>query len=149
MNKCIILDFNRTVYDPETEGLVDGAVDFLNKYMGHYKLALISKGDRQRRQLIEKLELKKFFDYIEIIPKKTQASFEKCLKDCQCAPQMAWLIGDRARVEIKIAKKMGMNTIWLRRGKFENEQPESEEYAPHFQVTSFLMASKLVPLGLG
>lgn len=149
MNKAIILDFNRTVYDPNTDSLVDGVLDFLEKYKGRFKLALICKGDKNRHEHFEQLGIKKYFDYIEIVPEKTKDVFLDCIKRLSASPELTWVIGDRVRLEIKIAKSLGMNTIWLRRDKFENDLPMKEVEAPHFEVTSFLMASKLIPLGLG
>lgn len=149
MSKCIIIDFNRTLYDPDNDSLVDGAKDFLDKYRGHFKLALIGMDDRERAKALKKLGVDEYFDYVEFVKEKNEAEFTKCIKKLGCKAQMTWVIGDRACSEIRIGKKLGMNTIWLRRDKFENEYPKNEDDAPHFEVTSFLMAGKLIPLGLG
>ena len=61
MKGLIIVDFNRTLYDPDSNSLFAGVQEFLADYSQQYILALIGKGDDKRAHLIDELNIKKYF----------------------------------------------------------------------------------------
>ena len=59
MKGLIIVDFNRTLYNPESNSLFEGVQEFLADYSQKYVLVLIGKGDDKRAHLIDELHIKK------------------------------------------------------------------------------------------
>src|SRR3989344_5492719 len=146
MKGLIILDFNRTLYDPDSERLVDGALDFLRSYSKTYALALIGKGDDRRASLIEELEIRKYFKHVQLNEEKEEADFTDCMKRLSFNPGSTWSVGDRIKKEIRLSNRSGIKTIWLRTGKFASEGPELAEEEPMFTVSSFREIAGIIPL---
>jgi len=146
MKGLIILDFNRTLYDPDSSKLLDGALDFLKDYSKAYSLALIGKGDEKRASLIDELDIKKYFEYMKLKEEKEIADFMECLCKFQFNNQNVWSIGDRVKKEIRLSNQAGIKTIWLKNGKFSSELPSSEEEKPAFTVTCFKDIRSIIPL---
>jgi hypothetical protein len=74
MKGLIILDFNRTLYDPDTSQMLEGALEFLEDYSKMYSLALIGKGDDKRASLIGDLGIKRYFRYMKLKEEKEKNS---------------------------------------------------------------------------
>jgi putative hydrolase of the HAD superfamily len=146
MKGLIILDFNRTLFNPETNSLFPGVIGFLNKYSKSYLLALIGKGGEKRANLIEELDIKKYFDYFSLIEEKSEEDFLKCLRGLQVDKTKVWSIGDRVKKEIMLSNKVGVKTVWFRNGKFANETPAQEIEKPTFTISSFEEISGIIPL---
>jgi|AntRauTorcE11898_2_1112593.scaffolds.fasta_scaffold00223_8 tRNA pseudouridine55 synthase len=122
----IIFDFNRTLYDPEKEKLMDGARKLL-RYLKNreLKMALLSKAtDQSRRQFISELGLDEFFDEVMVVTgEKTPHHFHSLQQALGIDARRCLIIGDRVKSEISAANSLGMQTCWLRRGKFKKEIP--------------------------
>lgn len=58
--KAAIFDYNRTLFNPETEGLFPEVVGLLEKLRGRFKLALVAKGDAERAKQLEQLGIRKY-----------------------------------------------------------------------------------------
>lgn len=52
--------------------------------------------------------------------------FELALKKAGCIPSNAVMIGDRSDNDTAPAKKLGMKTIWIKRGFYKYYTPETE-----------------------
>ena len=133
MIKNIIIDFKRTIYDPENDCLLENAVDALKIFKGKgFHVRLIGKGQREEMlQIIERLGILPFFNEIDIDNDKEQF-FE------QVPNPDTWLvIGDRARQEILFGGRLGMKTMWLKKGKFSDELPEANQKLLDYIVSSW------------
>jgi FMN phosphatase YigB (HAD superfamily) len=137
MKGLIIIDFNRTLFDPETNSLFLGVIEFLQLYSKNYALALIGKGDDKRANLIEELGIKKYFKYFSLIEEKKESDFLECLKVMNFSAKDTWSIGDRVKKEIQLSNKAGIKTIWFRNGKFSTELPTCEIENPNYIISSF------------
>lgn len=88
-----------------------------------YKLGVITNGIRKWQvKRLKATGLKKYFDYIittsEIgYEKPHKGVFEFALKQAKVKPAEAIMIGDNPIRDIAPANKLGMTTVWLRRGK--------------------------------
>ncbi len=146
MIKGVIFDFNRTLYDPETNKLVEGALGLLERLKKRkYKLALISKKTAEEREdRIYQLGLDKYFQTIKLTESKSEDDFVDILASMSlCASEVA-VVGDRVKLEIKIANRLGMRTIWYRKGKFANEVYEEEDERPYYTITKLEQVMSLI-----
>lgn len=129
----IIFDFNRTLYDPEKEKLMEGTVKLLNtlKKRG-VKMALLSRTTTgNRRQLISSLGLDDYFTKVIVTSvTKNESHFTEMMEAMQVSANRCVVVGDRVKSEIAIGKKLGLQTIWLRRGKFRKEVADSPGEQP-------------------
>ena len=134
MIHAIIFDWKRTLYDPDKKTLIDGAEELLSYlHKKRIPLFLIGKGGQDMYSEVDKLNVRKFFS--EIIfqeGKKEAAQFVRFVSPEN--PQHTIFIGDRAKSELAIGAALGANTIWIRQGKFADEEPENKE--PTYVVTN-------------
>lgn len=138
MIKGIIFDFNRTIYNPDSDDLVEGANKLLDKLRERgYKLCLISKKSKDdKAKRISNLGLDKYFIDIQVIEgNKTEEHFNRCLKATSLNPGEMAVVGDRIKEEISLGNRMRMTTIWYKAGKFSTELPENEEEIPRYTIT--------------
>lgn len=134
--KAAILDFSRTLWDPDKKVLVEGTAELLDLLKEHeVKLALISATQEEARW--EELKpIKQYFSVVKVIPKKSRELFEELVQGFGVAASEVLVIGDKIAAEIVLGKQLGMQTIWLRRGKHANTLPLTSEEEPHFTFFS-------------
>lgn len=146
MPKIIIFDFNRTIFDPETHGLVPGAREVMaDARVAGFVLCLISQREGgARAALVQSLGLHRDFDYLYFCDQKTVEQFEECLRHVgEVDRQRSFVVGDRVRSEVVCGNACGLQTIWIRTGKFANELPERPEEQPTFCVGSLV---EIIPI---
>lgn len=117
----ILFDYNRTVFDPDTGNLYPGVSDLLSDLSGSHELFLLSKNEPGRGEGLEKLGIASLFRGIRFTDRKTEDDFRTLLGD----PSGVLVVGDRARGELAIGKRLGCITVWVRNGKFADELPEA------------------------
>lgn len=146
MIEGIIFDFNRTLFDPEKKQLFEDVFAFLEKLSKKYKLALISFATRvpERKKIIHSLSLEKYFYKVLVASEKKPKHFKDCAKALDCKLNEILVLGDRVKSEIKIANKLGMISVWLKKGKFASELPETPEEEPNFTISSLLETEKVL-----
>jgi FMN phosphatase YigB (HAD superfamily) len=128
--KGVIFDFNRTLYNPENDKLIEGATDVLNALRAKkYKLALLTKKIKEDRlNQIYKLGLESYFLHIQVAEEnKTEKDFNICLNALRLKSRDVAVVGDRIKSEIALAKRLGMTTFWYKSGKFASELPKAGE----------------------
>ncbi|OGY23699.1 MAG: hypothetical protein A2Y57_02985 [Candidatus Woykebacteria bacterium RBG_13_40_7b] len=132
--KIVVFDFNRTIYDPDSKKLSDGAKFVLKNLIKRgFSLILITKGD-QRGNLVKNLGLDKYFKRIIVSKEKTKKDFEEIVSREKADLEGSFVIGDRVRKEITFGNSLGFKTIWFRNGKFAGEQPINEIEKPEYTV---------------
>lgn len=135
MKKVVIFDFNRTIYDPEAGRLVKNARFTLRTLLrrGFY-LYLISYAGESRRRLIKNLNIDQYFRRVMVTRTKSKKDFERIVNSRSVICSSSFVIGDRVRKEIKIGNLLGMQTIWVRGGKFAKEFPRRLIERPTYAV---------------
>ena len=142
MIKGILFDFNKTLYDPELDAIIDDADMILQKLKNDgYQLCLISKLSQKsydsRAEQISQLGLDRYFIDIQIIEgNKTEEHFQRCVRIMSLNPSEIAVVGDRIREEITLGNRLGMRTIWYKNGKFSEESPQSHDEKPQHTITS-------------
>lgn len=134
MIKGIIFDFNRTLFDPESQRLFGGVATLLPKLAKNYKLALLSTGNESRKQLIKSLAMEKYFREILVVLEKKEDHLTRLAEACKCQPQEILVVGDGIKSEIALAKSLGMRTVWLKKGVFANDEPAGGSERPDFVI---------------
>ncbi len=135
MNKIIIFDFNRTLYDPEAGRLMYGARAVLTTLRKRqFRLFLISTADQKRLGLIKRLSLTELFDEVVLVSAKSSRPFKRIIGRVNADVRQSFVVGDRVQHEIILGNRCGLRTVWLRRGKFRNELPQSPEQKPDYSI---------------
>ena len=132
----IIFDWKRTLYNPDTSTLIDGAVQILNYFSRHnIPMFLIGKGQQEMYDETHKLDVAKYFqDILFIEGSKDPNDFMKYMN--LSYPERTIVIGDRINSELAVGKKVGAKTIWIKQGKFADEVPADSSQEPDFIVDS-------------
>lgn len=148
MIKKIIFDWKRTLYDPDAKTLINGALELLEFLKTkNIHMVLIGKGGEDMQSEVSRLHVGEFFSNIVFVEgEKDPKVFAKYVRD----PKSTLFIGDRVRSELAIGNKLGAKTIWVKQGKFANEDPENKDQIPAFTVdnlddcTKILLRIKLI-----
>lgn len=140
-----ILDWKRTLYNPDTFELIDGAaelLDFLSKEDGS-TLILVGKGSDDMHSEVKRLGVEHYFADIKFQEgDKDRSLFVEFVdKD---DPKGTFFIGDRARSELAVGDSLGATTVWVKQGKFSDELPEDPVYSPTYTVSSLREAYALL-----
>lgn len=135
----VIFDFSRTLYDPDTKGLMPNAYELLYELIDRgYGMALIAKGDPDETgALLESLDIRGFFRKIRCLEGgKTESVFAECAKDMRYHNYEIAVIGNSLRKEITLANKLGMYTMWFHNGVHAHEVPKDEQEKPRVAIAS-------------
>ena len=145
MIKCIIFDFNRTLYIPELQKIPEETLEVLKnlKKMG-FSLVLISIREAEREDIIETYNLSSIFSIIHFVDKKDTNVFKETLQFLKCCPDEVIVVGDRIKSEIKIANTLGIRTIWYKQGKFSNQLPVEKVEFPSWTIDSLPQMIKII-----
>ena len=135
MKKIIIFDFNRTLYDPETHCLIIGARFVLRTLLRRgFLLYLVSHAEQSRKELIKNLKIKQYFSHIVVTKEKSKKDFQEIIGRNAVNRNLSFVVGDRVRKEIRIGNLLGMQTVWVRTGKFAYENPRKKIEQPTYTV---------------
>ncbi len=123
----IIFDFNRTLFDPETDALLEGAALVLATYQSEGKeLHLISRKEKDRDGTLDRLGIREFFASVSFVEDKHEAL--RLRIGSSTGP--VYVIGDHLHTEIRFGNRYGAKTVWLKRGRFSHLLPETDEDIP-------------------
>ena len=147
--KAVIIDFNRTLYDPDKDKLIDGAKELIELLKSrNIILGLISTREFGRCEKIDTIS--SFFSFIRLVREKSTDDLEDFLENFNLYPRDVFVIGDRIKKEITLGNKLGMRTFWLCSGKFSEETPSFKEERPNKtfyslrDITMFLKSRNLL-----
>jgi FMN phosphatase YigB (HAD superfamily) len=130
----IILDYNRTVFDPDTNALYPGTSEALSMLASNFDLFLVSTNKPERMQAIKDLGIEGFFKRIYFVDEKSDALFEE-IAGTQNSITII-VVGDSIRNEITIGNRLGYVTVRFKRGKFADEIPQNKDEHPDFEITA-------------
>lgn len=128
----LLIDWNRTLYNPEKKSLYQDTIPFLQKVCEICTVYIISAGE-----IPDAYEQKeKILPYTKnfIVETKTNKLFSKIVKN---TPKNSIIvIGDSITQEIKIANELGFTSIRILRGKYKNEIPTNKKEIPTYTAHS-------------
>ena len=142
--KLAILDWKGTLFASEADELIEGAEELV-KYLHDKGVELVLIGKDQGGDMYQKLEesgLGKFFRSIDFISNdKSSDLFKK--RSVGATREEIWVVGDRIKSEVKVGNEMGAKTLWIKRGKFADETPQSPEEEPNVTVANLREALEI------
>lgn len=115
-----------------------------------YKLGIIANQNLGAKERLKKWDLFQYFDVIAIsaelgMEKPDLAIFKRALREADCLPQNAAMVGDRLDNDIVPANKLGMPTIRLVRGIRARQEPQSLAEQPTYTITTLSELPSLFP----
>lgn len=114
----VILDFNGTIYDPERDGLIDGAKELLDELKRrHIPIVLVSKQALWRGGVLGDLGIADYFADVAFVDQKTGQQFLDIMQKHEATPDQTFVIGDYLPSEIRAGNDAGAFTIHYRKGK--------------------------------
>mgnify|MGYP001617547413 CR=1 FL=1 len=148
--RLIIFDWGRTLYNNEGERLFEESHAVLTHCVTKgYRVALLSVSSDPTRfsakeKLIEDLHMKPFFEKMVIATQKEKEEIDEIAHHFGIPYSSILMIGDRTVREIKIANELGMQSIWIQKGKFAHEIPTPETGKPTHTVNSLREVINLI-----
>lgn len=136
MQKLIIFDFNRTLYDPDAGTPIPGALDLCEAATAKgYTLVVVGKAAPSREGKLRSMGLIQFFAETHFVEHKSAELFADIMHRFDVSPAETLVIGDRTRGELAIGHELGAITIWLQAGKFADEHPDGDWTSAHVVAT--------------
>lgn len=125
----------------EDEFLYEDAIQCFETLSKKYKIGIIANQSMGTEERLGQQGILKYISLIiasaeEGVAKPDRKIFEIALERSNCKPVNAIMIGDRIDNDIVPAKRMGMNTIWIKQGfgQYWNIRQEIEK--PDFVVNN-------------
>ncbi len=134
--KLAIIDFNRTVYDPEAGMLIPGARAMLAMLKERMTVVLVSKNEPGRDGALDMLGIRHFFAEVIFTEKKSAELFREIIHRHRSSPGETYVIGDYIYEEITHGNVVGAKTIRFKNGKFAHCTPERAQEEPWQTVTA-------------
>lgn len=97
---------------------------------------LISRAGKSRKELIENLDIGKYFSRVIVAKEKSKKDFQRLAAPMAINRKLSFVVGDRVRKEISIGNSLGLQTIWFKSGKFADEKPRKKVERPTYIVSS-------------
>lgn len=146
MNNIVIFDFNQTLYSPNAQRLLPGVKSTLKTLKDkNYQLFLLCRAAPSREQLIVDLGIADYFTGTFIKPNKSLQDIETIIEQSQANRQKSFVVGDRIKKEIYLGNSCGLQTIWVRRGAFAQELPETPLEQPAYTVSTTRQILTIIP----
>jgi FMN phosphatase YigB (HAD superfamily) len=139
MIKAIIFDWGRTLYDGENQMLFPGTENVLQILSALYILVIVSlasDGNIEKRiQILRECGIEKYFAAVYFAQNDKDSLYELALARLAITAREVVIVDDRVVRGIKWGNACGATTIWLRRGKFMNEEPSKETGPPTYVIS--------------
>jgi FMN phosphatase YigB (HAD superfamily) len=138
--KAIMFDWGKTLYDSENNTLFPGTESVLQLLSTLYVLvivALASDGNIEKRMhLLRTYGIEKYFTAIYFSQKDKDALYTTALARLGLPAKDVAIVDDRVVRGIRWGNACGATTIWLKRGKFINEEPNKETGPPVYVISN-------------
>ena len=135
-------------YRHELENLYHEAPQVLETLARKYELGVIANQTDGLRERLRGFGIARYFTHIVSswdarIMKPDVRLYEYALRAADCAPQNAFMVGDRLDNDIAPAKAAGMKTVWIKQGFGALQTPLSAADTPDHTVNSLLELTEI------
>jgi FMN phosphatase YigB (HAD superfamily) len=128
----IIFDYNRTLFNPDTDTLYHGVVPLLVYLSTRCELFLVSRNEPDRANRLQELGILQYFTRVAFVEDKTLSLFLDLVgSECKVV-----VIGDCVFDEIRIGNELGFATVWVQQGRFAEALPTTAIEQPTYTVPS-------------
>lgn len=110
----IILDYNRTIFDPTTNDLYPGVGQLLADLSRRHRLYLVSQNEPSRYDRLQQLDIERYFVETAFVDEKNEKLFLRLIKDSHDV----MVVGDSLSNEIAIGNRLGFITVLVRQSRF-------------------------------
>lgn len=138
----IILDYNRTIFNPETDDLYPEVLDLLIKISKNHELFLISRNEPQRRERLKDFDIANYFKQMLFVDNKSYEVFEEIAGKSK----NVFVVGDSISDEIKIGNQLGLITIRIKQGKFAKDIPRENDEQAKFEIANISELEKIISI---
>jgi len=106
--------------------MMPDAEQVLRELKKQYKIAVMTDSDGDRELKVERVRKIGLMRYVDVFMtsddigqnKPNRAFYERVLKKLGVSAEECIMIGDKPEVDLKLAKELGMTTVWIRYGKW-------------------------------
>ena|SRR3989338_8913618 len=131
----VVIDFNGTMYDPESGTLMSGGKELLEKLKKKgATMVLVSKQVLGREGLPAQLGIAKYFAEILFVEQKTGTLFTEIMNRYGVKPENTYVIGDYPPSEIRAGNEAGAFTIHFIGGRYPSTEYSEELEKPDVQI---------------
>ena len=136
-----VYGLNKAPWNSDDEVVYPEAEECLRELSKRYKIGIIANQNPGSRERLEKMGLLKYIDIVvasaeEGVAKPDLRIFRIALERAACKPEEAVMVGDRIDNDIIPAKKIGMKTVWIRKGFGKYYVPDPAAEKPDRTVNS-------------
>ena len=136
-----VYGLNKALWNSDDEIVYPEAEECLRELSKHYKIGIIANQNPGSRERLEKMGLLKYIDLVvasaeEGVAKPDLRIFRIALERAACKPEEAVMVGDRIDTDIIPAKKIGLKTVWIRKGFGKYYVPDPAVEKPDRTVNS-------------
>lgn len=143
--RAVIFDFNRTLYDPETDSFYPGVFEMLRTlHASDLKLGLWSRDEKARAETISRDGLRELFDHVLIVRSKSAEDIRQLCLVLGVQPSETAVVTDPVRSDLAAAKEVGTHVICVRQGKFVSDLPYAPEEQPDDEVADLAGAARVL-----
>ena len=141
MIRAVIFDWGRTLWDKENAQLFSETKEMLVylKEKG-YRLGVLTVNDntneKEKIQIMKEVGIYEFFDKVVGTKRKDKKTIEEVASTWDFPYEEIMIIGDRVHSDVRAANEAGAHSIWIRRGKFANELPNTETGEPCHTIST-------------
>ncbi len=133
----------------EDEFLYEDAIQCFEALSKKYKIGIIANQSLGTEERLGNQGILKYINLVvasaeEGVAKPDRRIFEIALERSNCEPANSVMIGDRIDNDIVPAKRMGMNTIWIKRGFGQYWNIKEEFEKPDFVVNNLIELCNLL-----
>ncbi len=133
----------------EDEFLYEDAIQCFETLSKKYKIGIIANQSLGTEERLRNQGILKYINLVvasaeEGVAKPDRRIFEIALERSNCEPVNSIMIGDRIDNDIVPAKRMGMNTIWIKRGFGQYWNIKEEIEKPDFIVNNLIELCNLL-----
>jgi putative hydrolase of the HAD superfamily len=94
--------------------LLEGVEETLAQLRRHYRLLLLTKGDREAQEdKVARSGLGHFFEAVHIVPEKDAEVIRGLLAEYELRPEQTWMVGNSPRSDINPALEAGIGAIYV------------------------------------
>jgi HAD superfamily hydrolase (TIGR01509 family) len=116
-----------------------GAQEVLKELKKSYKIAVLTDSDGERRLKLERAKTCGLMEYIDLFltsdetgqNKPNKKAYDTILDKLGLKAEECIMVGDKPEVDLKLAKELGMTTVWMKHGHWAEREKRTFEYVDH------------------